>query len=68
MPDTAITNWMIVLSALVGGFARTDCAVAAPLEEDFFVGVRSCMLKYSEDVSRRKGVVCFVRAIVVVKQ
>jgi hypothetical protein len=26
-------------------------------------GVRSCLLKYSDDVSRRRGVACLVRAI-----
>lgn len=65
MPATAVTNWTTVLSGLAEVLARTACAVASPSgETPFLCGVRSCMLKYSEDVSRRRGVACFVRAMV----
>jgi len=66
MPATAMTNWIMVLSGWGVAFASIACAPVSPLgDSSAFRGVRSCMLKYSDDVSRRRGVACFVRAIVV---
>lgn len=74
MPATAIISWTTVLSALDddAAFASTccSCCVAAS-PSDLFSPASStgrlvlfwALLKYSDDVSRRSGVACFVRAI-----
>lgn len=67
MPATAITNWMTALSVPVAGFVKRACELVSRSGEAGFLGVRSCLLKYSDDVSRRMGVACLVRAIVVVE-
>lgn len=66
MPAMAVTSWTMVLSALTGPLGSTAFPLAAPFEVVRFTGVRSFLLEYSEDASRRSGVACLVRAIVVV--
>lgn len=67
MPATAITNCITTPSTLpdfCGGAGWPFAFSLVSVETDLlFCGVRSCLLKYSDDVSRRIGVACLERAI-----
>lgn len=67
MPATATTNWTTTPSDFPNFFDGTTWPLASsdlpPETAPLFRGVRSCLLKYSDEVSRRIGVACLERAM-----